>query len=62
MNPAFPGKPIYAYGQIVKRGATLAFVEGGIETSDKNQIARASGIWAIKSQPTKRIKSTRRMD
>lgn len=62
MNPAFPKKPVFAYGKLIRRGSTLAFVEGGVETRDKTQIARANGIWAIKSRPTKKIKSTKRMD
>ena len=62
VNPGFPDKPIFGYGKIVKKGTTLAFVEGGVETKDKTQIAKATGIWAIKSGPTKRIKTTKRMD
>ena len=62
LNPAFPDKPIFAFGKIVKKGRTLAFVEGGIETKDKTLIAKASGIWAIKLGPTKRIKTTNKMD
>ena len=62
MNPAFPGKPIYGYGRLVKRGNTLAFVEGGIETKDKRQIARAHGIWIIKSKPIKGIKKAKKLE
>ena len=62
MNPAFPNKPIFAYGKLIRRGSNLAFVEGGVETSNKTQVARANGMWAIKSRSTKKIKSTRRMD
>lgn len=62
LNPAFQGKPLYGYGKLVRRGNTLAFVEGGIIASDKTQIARAHGIWAIKSRPANKIKTTRRMD
>ena len=62
ISPAFPNKPLFGYGKIVRKGSSLAFVEGGIETKNKTQIAKASGIWAIKSGPTKRIKTTKRMD
>ena len=50
ISPAFPGKPIYAHAEVKRKGKTLAFVEGGIETSSKTQIARAQGIWVIKSK------------
>lgn len=49
LNPAPPKSVLYGYAKIVKVGKTLAFVEGGIETIDKKQIAKATGIWAIKN-------------
>lgn len=62
MNPAFIKRPIFSYGQVVKKGNTLAFVEGGIKTNNGVQIARAHGIWVIKSRPSKKIKAGKRLD
>ena len=59
LSPAFPRDTLFAYGKLIRRGNTLAFVEGGIETKDKKQIARAQGIWVIKSKSGKRIKKTK---
>ena len=56
MDPAYSGETIFGYGKLVRRGKTLAFVEGGIESKDKRQIAKAHGIWFIKSGPSKKIK------
>ncbi len=56
LSPAFPGSVLFAYGKLLRRGNTLAFVEGGVETKDKKQIVRAQGIWVIKSKFNKRIK------
>ena len=54
--PAFPNQAIYGFGKLVKKGNTLAFVEGGVKTKDKKLIAKASGIWVIKLKPDKKIK------
>lgn len=62
LYPAFPGEQLFAYGKLVKKGNTLAFVEGGVETKSKKQIAKASGIWVIKNFPSKKIKSVRALD
>ena len=59
LRPAFPKDVLFAYGKLIKRGNTLAFVEGGIETKDKKQIVQAHGIWVIKSKTNKRIKKTK---
>ena len=56
LNPAFPKDILFPYGRLIKRGNTLAFVEGGIETKDKRKIVHAQGIWVIKSKLNKRIK------
>jgi uncharacterized protein (TIGR00369 family) len=50
LYPAFLGETIFGYGKLIKKGATLAFVEGGVENKEKKQIARASGIWVVKSR------------
>src|SRR3989338_574283 len=59
MDPAYFGEPIYGYGKLVRRGKTLAFVEGGVETKDKRKICKAHGIWFIKLGPSRKIKITK---
>lgn len=59
LYPAFGSEPIFGYGKLIKKGSTLAFVEGGIVSKNNKQIARASGIWAIKSKPSKKIKKAK---
>lgn len=59
LSPAFPKTQLFGYSKLIKKGNTLAFVEGGIETKDKKQIARANGIWAIKSRPLSPSKGNR---
>ncbi len=59
LSPAFPKDMLFAYGKLIRRGHTLAFVEGGIEAQDKRKIVRAQGIWVIKSKLNKRIKKTK---
>ena len=61
LNPAFPGT-IFGYGMVVRKGSTLAFVSGGVETKDKKQIANAHGIWVIKTFPSRRIKKAKTLD
>ena len=56
LSPAFPKDILFAYGKLIRRGNTLAFVEGWIETRDKRKVAHAQGIWVIKSQSNKKIK------
>ncbi|MBI3590825.1 MAG: PaaI family thioesterase [Candidatus Melainabacteria bacterium] len=62
LYPVFPGETVFAYGKLIKKGSTLAFVEGGIETKSKKQIARAQGIWVIKNFPSKKIKRAKTLD
>lgn len=59
LYPAFPGESLFAYGKLVKKGNTLAFVEGGIETKSKKLIARAQGIWVIKKFPAGEVPEPR---
>ncbi|MBI2995240.1 MAG: PaaI family thioesterase [Candidatus Melainabacteria bacterium] len=61
VNPAFPGE-LYAKAKVTKRGNTLAFVEGVIETENRVLIAKANGIWVIKSKPIKGTKKIKRME
>ncbi len=56
LNPGYPNDILFGHGKLVKRGNTLAFVEGSIETADKRKIATAQGIWVIKSKPGKKVK------
>ena len=65
MEPAFLGETLYGYGKLVRKGKTIAFVEGGIETKGKKKVAKASGIWFIKTGPSKKVhvsKPVKRMD
>ena len=48
MEPAHLGETIFGYSKLVRRGRTLAFVEGYLETNTKRKIAKANGIWFIK--------------
>ena len=57
LYPVFLGETIFGYGRLIKKGATLAFVEGGIENKEKKQIAKASGIWVVKSRRRAAINS-----
>lgn len=50
INPAFPTKPIYGFGKVIRKGKNVAFMEGGIETQDKTTIVKAKGIWVIKTK------------
>ena len=59
LSPAFPKDILFAYGKLIRRGNTLAFVEGDIETKDKRKIASAQGIWVIKSKFSKRVKKVK---
>ena len=48
MEPAHLGETIFGYSKLVRRGRTLAFVEGYLETNTKRKIAEANGIWFIR--------------
>lgn len=56
MEPAYINETIFGIGKLVRRGKTLAFVEGEIVSSKKRKIAKAHGIWFIKSGPSRKIK------
>lgn len=62
LYPVFPGETIFGYGKLIKRGNTLAFVEGGVTNKSGKHVTRAHGIWVIKSKPSKRIKTTKVLD
>lgn len=59
MNPAFPKDLIFGYGRVVKKGKSLAFLEGGIRAKDGRQIARAHGIWAVRTFSTNKMRATK---
>lgn len=45
------GKPddtLIGYGEVIKRGGTIVYVEGGIKNQNGDLIARASGDWFVK--------------
>lgn len=43
-----PGDTLIAYGEIVKSGRTVVYVEGGVKNQEGQLIARASGDWFVK--------------
>ncbi len=46
------GKPddtLIAWGEVIKKGRTICYVEGGIKNKEGQLIAKASGDWFIKS-------------
>lgn len=49
LRAGMPGDTLTAYGEIIKRGRTICYVEGGIKNQDGKLIARASGDWFIKN-------------
>ena len=49
VSPAFPGT-VFALGRLVRKGNTIAFVEGEIQDIGKKIIATAKGIWVIKKR------------
>lgn len=62
LRPSFPGDTLIAWGEVVKKGRTVCFVEGGIKTPEGKLIAKASGDWFIKkpshpNHPDQRKKS-----
>lgn len=56
MHPAYLGETIFGIAKLVRRGKTLAFVEGEFVSKNKRKIAKAHGIWYIKLGPSKKIK------
>lgn len=42
------GDTLTAWGEVIKRGRTICYVEGGIKNQKGDLIARASGNWFIK--------------
>ena len=62
LYPAFPGETIFGFGKVVKKGSTLAFVEGGIKNKANKLIAKAQGIWVIKTRPHKKIRKAKALD
>ncbi|OGI20459.1 MAG: hypothetical protein A3B68_02955 [Candidatus Melainabacteria bacterium RIFCSPHIGHO2_02_FULL_34_12] len=59
LYPAFPNEPIFGFGQLIKKGNTLAFVEGGVKSKSNKLLVKAQGIWVIKSKKNKRIKKAK---
>jgi uncharacterized protein (TIGR00369 family) len=43
-----PGDRLIAYGEVIKKGSTVVYVEGGIQNQKGKLLARASGDWFIK--------------
>ena len=48
LKAGMPGDTLTAYGEVVKKGSTIYYVEGGIKNQEGKLIARASGDWFVK--------------
>ena len=48
LRAAFEGETLIAYGEVIKKGSTIYYVEGGIQNQKGKLIARASGDWFVK--------------
>lgn len=48
LRPAFSGETLSAYGEIIKKGSTIVYVEGAIKNSEGKLVAKASGDWFVK--------------
>ncbi len=53
LRPSFPGDRLTAWGEIIKKGRTICYVEGGIKNQEGKLIARASGDWFVKTPAQK---------
>ncbi len=49
LSPAFP-EELIAFGKLIRKGANLAFVEGGVKSKKGTLIVKATGIWVIKKK------------
>jgi acyl-CoA thioesterase len=50
LRAGMPGDKLSAWGEVVKKGRTIYYVEGGVKNQDGKLIARASGDWFVKSK------------
>lgn len=48
LKPGLAGETLIAYGEVVKAGKTIYYVEGGVKTKDGKLVARANGNWFVK--------------
>ena len=48
LRPGLNGDKLIAYGEVVKRGRTIYYVEGGVKNQDGKLLARATGDWYVK--------------
>lgn len=49
LRPGFSGETIFAFAEVIKKGRTIYYVEGGIRNEKNELLARASGDWFVKS-------------
>lgn len=49
LRPGLPGDTLTAFAEIVKKGRTIVYVEGGIKNQNGKLLARASGDWFVKN-------------
>ena len=50
LRPGHEDDVLTAWGEIVKQGRTICYVEGGIKNQEGKLIARATGDWFVKSK------------
>ena len=48
LRPGFSGDKLIAWGEVIKAGKTISYVEGGVKNQDGKLLARASGDWFVK--------------
>jgi uncharacterized protein (TIGR00369 family) len=49
LRPGMGDDVLTAFGQVVKKGKTICFVEGGVRNKQGELIAKASGDWFVKA-------------
>lgn len=48
LRPGLPGDTLTTWGEVIKQGRTICYVEGGIKNQKGDLIAKASGNWFVK--------------
>lgn len=48
LRPGFEGDTLIAFGEVIKAGKTICYVEGGVKNQEDKLIARATGNWFVK--------------
>jgi acyl-CoA thioesterase len=48
LKPGKLGEKLKAYGEVIKKGSTILYIEGGVLNSKGDLIAKATGNWFVK--------------